>query len=485
MALELKEVNKKVVSGFAWEGSTKLIVQVLSWSVTIIIARILSPTEYGILAIATIFIDLLSAFAEMGLTSGLVNRKDVNEKQIAGVFWISLLTGILLYCGIFFVAPFIAAFYELPILTDILRFSGIVIILSSLKVVPTAILMRSMNFKHKALGEMAGHFANSVTAIALALAGFGVWSLVWSLIVNHIVLVLIFILVLKRIPAFGFFLKETLPVIYFGVKLLAANMLEYLMLRADVFVVGTFIGKQAVGFYAMAFQLATIPLDKVGAIFNTITFPAISRVKNNIDDARALFLKMHRYLLIIAFPVLAGFSLTAEDVVILFLTEKWEPAVFILQAICIINLLRVSGMIMPYVLEGLGKANRVLQFHFNAVILLPLAFFLGSYRGLEGVILAWFIAYPLLYIFVLSLVLKYLELSIWKFLESIVSPICATAIMALSVFFAQQICSDLHIALRLIISIGVGILSYMGTYLLLFRSEVSDVKTGLQSLRGE
>ena len=487
--MEASEVHDKVVKGFAWEALTKLIVQVVSWVVTIYVARVLAPTDYGILAIATIYTMLLTQVAEMGLASGLINRKEVDDEHMSGIFWLSALLGIVIYALLYLLAPLIASFQDLPILTDILRVSGLVLILSTFKIIPSVILMRELNFKYKALAEMISHFANSVTVLTLVLMGYGVWSLVWSVLVQQLVLVVLFLRVVPAIPKFGFYFSKTKEVIVYGWHMMSANFVGYAMLYVDQWVVGKTLGANTVGSYAMAYQFATMPLDKVGSIFNHITFPAISRLKEKTDEARRTFLKMHRYLIIIAYPILTGMFLLAEDFVMLILVEegetKWLPVIPILQGLCLINLLRVSGMLFPPTIEGLGKPKRVLQYHIHAIILLPICFYLGSFWDIEGVLISWFIGYPILYWSVLKSIKSYLNITMKEFILSIKSALVSTFIMVLGVFYMQSVTADWAIGFRIMVTVASGALFYAGTYFLFFRSEIHDVVNGIKMLRSE
>lgn len=483
--MDHEQIKRKVISGFAWESATKLITQIVSWGSTIVVARILLPSDYGLIAVASVFVELFVVLTRDGLAAGLINAKEINDDQLDTIFWISLALGLFIYTIIYAVAPFISTFYNMAELTSIIRFMGLVLIFSSLKIVPVSIALRNMEFKYRSIVEMIANLAMSITVVSLAMAGYGLWSLVWAMITRHLIETLAYISFLKHIPRFLLRISEVKDILIFGLKRMASNFLEFLNIRSGVFVSGFFLGEVVVGYYSMGIELASIPMSKFGTIFNSIAFPTFSRIKHDLKNSQTMFLNMHRYLLTISYPILLGITLIANDIVILLLTEKWEPIVPVLQVLCLVNLLRVSGMLLPYVLEGLGKVDCVLKYHTTTVIVMPAAFIIGAQWGLKGVLIAWMIAYPPLYLFLLYYALKALKLSLGKVIFSLKPVFVASTIMILSIFVLKYFIYDSNIYFRLASTISVGILAYSGTYYYLYRDELVQIKKGLALFRAQ
>lgn len=468
-------IVRKVISGFAWEGSTKLIIQVFSWFTTIFVARLLSPEDYGVVAISGIFIGVLAIIADMGFMSALINQKEVTRDEIDCIFWLNAVLSLILFAAIYLLAPFIAHFYKSDVLVDIIRVSALVLPLSSLQLVPTALAMRNMDFRYRALADMAGQFAVSVSAITLALNGFGVWSLVYSVVIGRFVVLLIYLPLLEHFPRFMFSIRKVWHMVRYGTHLMMSQILEFLTHQSDVFVISIFLTQQQLGYYSMGFQLATMPLEKIGSIFNRIAFPSISRIKEDLEQSKNLFINMHKYLLILSFPILTGVAIVAEDLIILVLTEKWLPIVPILQTLCILNLLRVSGMIMPYFVAGMGKSSCVFKYHLLGAMLLPIAFLVGVQFGIIGVLVSWFIVFPILYYYILNVLSNEMKFGLKEFVYSSRSPFVATLIMALSIYAIQRTLYLDHIY-NLALSVSIGVISYIIVYRIFFASELNAVR---------
>jgi len=474
---------QKVISGFAWEGSTKFVVQLFTWATTIIVARILVPEDYGVVAISGVFTGILLIITDMGFMAALINMKEVERDDFDSVFWLNILLSAVLFTLIYFLAPLIGQIYGSEILVDIIRVSALVLPLGSLKIVPLAIALRNMDYKYRALVEMAGQFAMATSSIILATMGYGVWTLVYAVIIGQIVVVAAYLPLLKSFPRLVINVARIKEIASYGLYLMGSEILGFLTKRADVMIIGLFLTDKQVGFYSMGFHLATLPLDKIGSIFNSVAFPAVSRIKENTAFAKSLFLNMHKYLLLVTYPILVGFALVAEDLVLLLLTEKWMPLVPVLQALCILNLLRISGMIMPFIMAGLGHPKAVFQFNTLGSIVLPVAFLVGAQYGLSGVLLSWFLAYPIMYYFLLTLLSRKLNMSNTEFFKSGISALVCTAIMAAVVYFGKLYYSTGSNTLDLGITIVLGASVYMLSNVMFFPHELTNLKSRIKDWR--
>ena len=479
-----QSLKHKIITGFAWQSASKLIIQVFSWATTILVARILAPEDYGIVAIQGIFTVTVGMVVDMGVSRGLIQKNSVTENEIDSLFYFSLLVGLAAFGLYYMAAPFIASFYELPDLVAILRVAGLTFVFGSLKSVPTAITMRDMNFRYRSLVEMGGASVHASSLLIMAIKGFGPWALILSHLFSYVVTTIAYFPIMGRVPKPRLVIKEISGVLAFGVKVMLTRLMFSSYMKADIFFLGKLGGERLTGFYSMAIQLATIPLDKIGTIFNEVAFPAISRVQNEPAQAKILFLNMHKYLLTISLPLLIGLAFVAPDLVLLVLGEKWSPIIIPLQLFALINIMRLSGMIMIPVLQGLGRANKVLRYSTWCLALLPGAFFLGASHGMIGIIAAWAFGYPLVYLYLVAEALKAMEINWREFFLSAATPAITGAIMgvSLAVFYTIQM-PDEFAWLRLLVGILIGVLTYVGSYLIFFRRQVGELVAGIKQFR--
>lgn len=484
--MDYKFVTQRLVSGFAWQGLTKLITQVLTWASMVVVARILSPGEYGIAAVATVVTGVLITFMEMGLSPALIQKEDVTRWEEEGVFYLSLAISLALYGVLYWGAPFIARFYDMPDLDGILRLSGVALIAGSLRTVPMAKAMRRMDFRYRSVVEMAGNLGAALVTIILVTHGFGVWSLAWGVVATFAIMALGYLPLLERFPrlAPGRF-REIGAVVHYGVHLMGGQLGYALHKQSDVFIVGKLLGGTATGFYSMAVKLADIPLDKVASIFVQVAFPALSRMRGDDVAVQRMYLQLHRYLLAIALPLLFGLAAVAQDAVGVVLSEKWLPMVPVLQILCILNAVRVSGTLAMPGLNSQGRVEITLRYSLISLAVLPAAYMVAAYLGdITTVALARLVTYPLLYAGLVYFLLRELKVSAKSFWYSARPPVIAASIMLMVVASFEAFAQPLGATARLLLSIGIGGAVYFITFHLLFPEEVKQVKQAWAVLRG-
>ena len=471
----MRDFRSKVIKGFAWEGATKLIIQAMSWASTIIVARLLSPEDYGIVAISGVFIVLLTVVAGMGFSAGLINKKRISNNEITGIFWLGLLIAFILTVAMILAAPFIEVMFDMPGLANIIIVSSTVFVFVNLKCVPTAIVLREMNFKYRSLVDMAAQFASILTVITMAYLGYGAWSLVFGTLAGHIISTLAYIPYMRNIGFFAINWLEIKYVVSFGAKVMLSRLIDSFTLLLPTFLVGLVLNQKTVGQYSMAEQLGKIPLNKIGVIFNRVLFPAISRIKDDIDYSRLLFFKFHRVLLMISFPVLTGIAIISPDLVVFLFTEKWAPIVPIIQFICTLNLIQVSSMIMPSILNGAGKPGIVFRYRLLFLVLIPVASIIGLQWGVMGMLISWCFVYPVTYGYILIQLSLHLKFTLLEFFKTFFSVIVATIIMVTVLLVEKEFMVDFNMFNRLIFLVLSGALTFGCIYYFYFFKEVKEI----------
>lgn len=484
--MDYRVVTERLVTGFAWQGLTKVITQALTWASMVVVARILTPGEYGIAAVATVVIGVLITFMEMGLSAALIQKESVTRQEEEGVFYLSLAVSLGLYGALYWSAPFIARFYEMPELEGLLRLSGIALVAGSLRTVPMAKAMRRMDFRYRSVVEMAGNLGAALVTIILVTHGFGVWSLAWGVVATFTIMAAGYLPLMERFPRLGLHrFREIGAVVRYGVHIMGGQLSYALYKQSDVFIVGKLLGGTATGFYSMAVKLADIPLDKIASVFVQVAFPALSRVRGDNEGAQRLYLQLHRYLLAIALPLLFGLLAVAEDAVSVVLSDKWLPMVPVLQLLCILNAVRVSGTLAMPGLNSRGRVDITLRYSLISLAILPGAYMAAASLGdVTTVVLARLAVYPLLYAGLLHFLLREMGIDIRSYWRSARSPLIAATVMLVAVAGFQYFAQGVDATARLLLSIGIGGAVYFATFHLLFPEEVRQVRQAWAMLRG-
>lgn len=482
--MDSSAIRKRMVSGFAWQGATKALIQGFSWVATIFVARILDPHDYGIVAVAVVFLNIAINISELGLAAALVQKKGSIDESRDAVFTFGMVTAGVLYLAIFVAAPWAAELFAMPELKDVLRIGGIGVFFAAIKAVPYALAMRAMDFRYRSLVELGSQFGQVLTMLSLALAGFGYWSLVWAVLVGQVLMSVAYWPLFGRWPQLRWFTAESRGVLSFGLKLTLNRLIYVVTTGAPTAIIGKVLGSVKLGYFEMAQQIAIMPLDKIAHVFNQVMFPAISRAdEHGRHEARSIYLSSHKYLMLIAQPALVGLALVAPELVSVLLTEKWLPIAPIIQVFCALNLINLSGVTMPPVLSGCGRPGLVVKLTLMGAVMLPIAMVVGVQYDLMGVVFAWAVAQPLIYVVTLLTLKKVLEMPLGEYLQTLLPATTGSLVMAGAVLLVEKLGSTQPEAARLALMIGTGGVTYLAVMLLIFRKDVMALRTMIANRR--
>ncbi|MCJ8502099.1 lipopolysaccharide biosynthesis protein [Desulfatitalea alkaliphila] len=468
-------LKQKVMSGLAWSASGRLLAQLITWCITIVIIRLLSPEDYGLMALAGVFVAFLALLNELGLGAAIVQRKHIDNSTLSSLFGLVLLVGTLFYLIMFFSAPLIAEFYNDHRLVSLVKVLALEFMINSFAVIPRAQLLRDMKFRQIAIVDFSSAISGSVLTLILALMGYGVWALVWGTLTIRIISTLGFnisqpIMYLPRISMRG--MKSF---VIFGGYVTVGRILWYLYSNADTLIIGKMLGKDLLGFYSVGLMLATMPMEKVSGIINQVAFPAFSSVQTDIELVGRHFLKAVRVMSFITFPVLWGISSISPEIIQVFLSEKWLQAVVPMQIIALIIPLRMISNLMSTAVFGVGRADVSFMLVVIPSALLPIAFFVGSHWGLLGVSLSWLLVFPFVFTLQILLTIRVLKVAFLSIFKAISMPLISGAVMYGSVFFIRSLSTlDINI-LQMLLLIFSGALSYMIITLVINRFGLREV----------
>ena len=364
----------------------------------------------------------------------------------------------------------------------VLRVLSGLFLVSGFQVIPEALLQRQMEFRRRSLNDFVGAILGSLTTLMGALVGWGVWALVAGSFVNQ----LWKSIGLNRIAPFlhrpDFSLKGTRRLLVFGGNLTGAQILWFLVNQTDMFIAGKWLGKELLGFYSVAMHLASLPNGRIMGIINQVAFPAFSRMQHDSARVASAVLTGVRVLAFFAFPILWGISSVAPEFVSLILGAKWIPATMPLQVLALIMPLRMMSSFMPNALQGIGRSDIIMWNVVFAALVMPAAFMVGVYWGLEGLSIAWLIVSPLVFLENMRRALPPLGLRLRNLGVALARPAFAGALMYAAVEGTRYVLPPTTTgAVKLGTLIAVGGLTYAAAAYVLNRQGCREV---LDLLRG-
>ena len=383
----IEDIKQKSGRGVKWVGGIEILIRFIQFASTVVLARLLLPEDFGLISLVFIFTQFSYVVFDFGFGSALIQKKNVLEIHFYSVFWAYLVLAILFALFVISFAGRIAFYFGQPPMADILRVLSAIFFLYAFNTIPHVRLIRDMHFKAITLSQLIAALGYAVTAIGLALTGYGVWSFVFGSLGEQIILTLLFYRASRWTPRLYFDKSKLKELFGFGKNVLATRFLAYFNLNAPQFSVGKILGSAQVGFYSLAFQLVEIPVQRISKNVLRVMFPAFSKIQDQPRDYLRLYRQTVYYLAVLVFPFFAGLYVIAPSFVQLFYGSKWQVAVVPLQILTIVGLSRSLWMMNSLVFLSKGKPRVETLLNLGYALLLVPLLFLITPLGLEKVTL--------------------------------------------------------------------------------------------------
>lgn len=399
-------VLKKAAKSGIWLAGFRFATQAMSWMVTIVVARLLRPEDYGLMSLASILTGYVEIFSELGLGSAIVQRQEVTDDEYSSNFWFSMMIGAGFALVAFGLAYPTAWLFSEPKVIPITQTISFLFLVGALMIVPYNILIRQLQFKAVGMIQFLAVGMSSGAMLWMAYHGFGVWTLIGGTIVLRIVTVVLVFAWSRWRPRLHFKWNEVRPFLRFGVNVAGARSLFYVFQKADVSIIGAVLGTHAVGLYSFAMQLASIPTDKIASLVNQVSFPIFSRFQEDPEQVKDLYLRATGYLAIVVCPLFLAGAIWGDDIIRAVLGETWIPVIFLFRAFCIAQLLVSLTTLCGAVHNAMGRSHWVLYFYLASILIMPIGLYIATRFGLDAVAIPWLTLYPLIAIAWIGITLR-------------------------------------------------------------------------------
>ncbi len=468
----MMNLRQRTLVGLGWSGAARLLGQLLQFSVAVILARLLSPKEYGLLGMVLVFTGFANSLVDMGLGASIIQKGSLSGRHLNSVFWLNVVTGILLTGVFVLAAPLVANFYAEPQLRLLTAVTAMNFFFGSLNVVQNALLDKSLNFRTKFWIEIISTFASGIVALLLAFNGAGVWSLVGQLLTATIVRVVLMWSLSAWRPAMSFDFSAIRELMHYSGNLMGFGAIIYWSINIDKLVIGRWIGSSALGFYSLADKLMRLPLSNVTDISTAVMFPALSTIQDDVETVKRAYLRSTRMIALLTFPMMIGLSVLAEPAILVVYGNKWRESIIILQLLCFAGMAQSIYNTANWIFLSQGRTDTLLRLGIYATAVRAAGVLIGTHWGLVGVAWAYllgsylFICYP-----TWSRAGRLLNLGFTELLRNVAGPFaCATSMGILLWISDRWVFSNLTVGLRLAIQVVAGALTYV-VLVRLFRLE--------------
>ena len=457
-------LQKKSIQGVVWAAIQNWGKQLITTLVLLVLARLLKPEAFGLIALASVYLVFTQIFVEQGFAQAIVQRKDLDDRHLDSAFWASLASG-LLFAGVtFFAADLVAWFFEVEELGSIVRWLSLSFLITPFSSVQQAIFQRRMAFKSLAARTLIAQATSGAIGVAMAFAGFGVWSLVGQRISQGVVSVIVLWRVSDWRPSFRFSMPHLRELFSFGINIIGLRLINFANTRSADLLIGKFMGHEVLGYYTVACRLMTLSEELMSSMLNQVALPAFSKLQGDLERMRRAIYSVSGVSTLLAPPFFLALCALAPDLTVLLFGAKWLPSVPVMQILTFIGIVHAVFNINGTVITSLGKPSwRLYLTLLNAVVNTAAFFFvvLVLDGGITAVALALVIRGYVLLPLPLMLLRRLTDLDLGIYLRQWIVPLVAAALMAGLLLWLERIIGG---NLPLWGSVAVRVLAGIGFY---------------------
>src|SRR5947209_16288545 len=398
MPAAVDRLRRQAVRGGTLLLAARLLTQLFQWSVTLFVTRMLEASDYGMMTAGVVFVGLADMLAEAGVGKALVHKKSLERADLAQAFTLGLILSAGLYLALFVAAGPIALYYQdQSDFAPFLRVLGLLLFLVPVRSVAGALLERNLHLGKQSAIQLGGALASAALVLSLALAGMGYWALAAGTLASRLMEAACTWYASGWRPVLAWPARRAWQLLSYGLYVSGASLLWFLYNNADFAAVNTFGGTVLLGYYAVAFQLMTLPMQKLSAHVNHIMFAVFCKLQDDRERVRNWFLRLTVLLTFVIMPVLVGLALVARDGIPLLLGERWQTALLKFQLLFTVGVVIVVIFALPNALAALGRPDVTLKYNIACAVLYPAGFFTAAWlAGPPGVCLVWLVLTPLL-----------------------------------------------------------------------------------------
>ncbi len=480
-------LTRKALVGTSWSALSNIIRQAFSFGSVAVLARLLGPSVYGLMGMATLVLSFLANFRDLGTATAIIQRPQVSKRLLSSLFWVNCGLGVVLAGAGFFAAVPAAAFFHEPKLVPLLRWISLSFCVTTIGAVPNSVLVRKMAFDKIAIADCVSVLIGYSLSIPCAFAGLGVWSLVAGSLATFTCATVLYMALCGWRPSLEFDPAEIRSVTGFSLNLAGFGMVNYFARNADNVVVGRALGSVQLGYYQMAYTLFLLPIQNISSLIGQVLNPAFSRIQNEDARFRSAYIRGSMLIALISFPVMAGLGVVADPFIRTLLGAKWIPVIPVLQILVPVGIFQSVHGTVGQIFIGKGRTDWMFRLGLYASVMYVASFLVGVRWGMRGVASAYAIAY---FVFVLYPGLRFpfklIGLTVGEFMRHLLpqiaitlgmAAVCAGWLMALSSLGVSNVLA------RLLSTVLIGAAVYVAAMLIIRPAVIGHLEEVIETMR--
>jgi PST family polysaccharide transporter len=461
-------LRQNAVKGVVWSAITSWGRQAIAFIVFFLLARLLGPEAFGLVALATVFLAFVQVFVDQGFAEAIIQRHELDPEHLDTAFWTNLGIGLVITVLCMGTAGLAAGLFHEPQLAPVIRWLSLNFTIIAFSSVQDAILRRNFAFRSLAIRSLIGVVAGGVVGVAMAFSGYGVWSLVGQQLSSGLVQATVLWWASQWRPGFRVSNSHFRELFSFGINVVGMNVLEFVNRRADDFLVGYFLGSKALGYYSVAYRLMMIGLDLLTNVINQVAIPTFSKLQLEPERLLRAFYSVIELTSLVSFPAFIGLAVLAPELIPTLLGAKWLPSIPVIQVLALIGVLHSVYYYNGSVIMAMGKPSWKLIINFIYSIANVIAFIIAVRWGIVAVAVAFVIRGYALAPIELWLIKKLIPLNLITYSRQYVAPLAGSLAIATTIWLVKYFLGDwVNVYILLAICIGLSIASYVMTILLI------------------
>lgn len=470
----------QTIKGIAWLLGSRAWYQLIHFFVSIILARLLIPEDYGLLGMALVFTNFLITLSDFGLTSAIVQKMEISEEQLSSIFWFDIFVGIGCACILTLASPLIATFYSEPRLTMILGVLSLNFILLNGNVVPFAQAQKTLQFGKITKINAIAVLMSGLISIVAAYFGLKVWALVLQTLSSSLILLFLFWVKSGFRPKFHFRWQDLKGIWQYSINLLGFSVTNYFSRNADYMIVGHFLGSAPLGLYTLAYNLMLFPISNLVGVINQAVFPALAKLQDVPEKIADAYIKSCQYLGFLTIPSMAGLAILSKEAILSIYGPKWLESSSVLSLLCLVAIFQPFTSLVGVVFLARGFTKWLFRWSLVVTPIMIVSFLLGINWGIKGVATGYLIAQVMVLLLGMPIMYKKAGVSVNALLDALKIPALGTLVMAPIVYLIRyyfDIVLGSNYYVTLFVGIFTGVIIYSLTLYLMrgkFWSKVKD-----------
>lgn len=453
----MSELKQKTVIGMGWSAIDNIIGTGASFLIGLFLARLLSPEEFGVIGIITVFVAIVQLFVDSGFSQALIRKKDIKPSDYNTLFFFSIIVACICFVLVYFGAGYVAEFFEQPIVKPTMQVVGVTLILNALTIVQRVYLTRELDFKTQAIVTVVSTVLSGVIGIFFAFQGYGVWSLVAQIVSRGVFQVALLWLLSKWRPTLNWSSESFKEMFHFGYKLLLSSLIDTLFKNASYFVIGKFYSTRALGEYTRASQFSTVFSSNLINVIQKVSYPVLSTMQDDNTKLLTAYRKLVKSSMLISFSMMLAMAAVAKPMILILIGEKWLPAAYFLQIICLSEMFYPLHALNLNILNVKGRSDLFLRLEIiKKIIAIPMIL-VGIFFSIEAMLWSAIVVTLLCYLVNAQYSAKLIGYPISEQIKDILPSFIIASLVAVVVWSITLVQFNVYAMFALQIIIGIAL----------------------------